>query len=549
MRKFFFLNLQLVFFFCLATLLGLFIFLPSPVRAFTVSAEQVKVNDPGFSLNALNIDKEWGLTQANFPNAWDKTLGSTSTIVAIIDTGIDETHEDLQNVAFVPGFDFVKNQAIAPGTNSDDNGHGTLVAGVLGATPNNSKGIAGTNWFVSLMPVKALDNQGKGDSSTVAQAIIWASDHGAAIINLSLGGSGFEHDADLSKAVRYAFNQGAVIIAAAGNDTAGAPRDLDASPVFPVCNDNDQNMVIGVSAVDQNNVKPDFANYGKNCVDVVAPGKRILSTISIDPITRSSAQNGYAYVSGTSLAAAFVSGEAALIKSLYSAASNKQIRDRIIATAKSVDPQNLAQCGGRSCRGLLGAGLINASQSLDQNFPLPAVFEGDVVKAVGSTTLYWIYGGQKRPISPFVFNQRFIDLPVKIIPQEQLIKIPDGPYATPLEGTLVKVLNNPTVYLISSGLKLPITAQIFGQRGFNYADIKTVDVLEFSSWVSGKFLTPKEGTLVKAGNAQTLYWTAGGSLHPINMQFYKDRGLWIFPVINVTQKDFMSYNIGEAYIR
>jgi subtilisin family serine protease len=121
--------------------------------------------------------------------------------VAIIDTGVDETHQDLKGINFVPGFDFINNRAIAPGTDSDDNGHGTLVTGVLGATPNNGIGIAGTNWQISVMPVKALDSTGKGDADTLAEAIVWATDHGAQFLNLSVGGVGFGHDTSLANAI------------------------------------------------------------------------------------------------------------------------------------------------------------------------------------------------------------------------------------------------------------------------------------------------------------------------------------------------------------
>lgn len=535
-----------------ASLLAVFViagFFNKHALAFKLEASQIITNDPGFTLNELNIDKQWGLVKANFPKAWEKTTGKKSTVIAVIDTGVDQNHEDLKTIDFVDGYDLINNHSLSYPTNSDDNGHGSLVAGVLAATANNGVGITGAVWDVLIMPVKALDKEGKGDSSTVSKAIIWAADNNADIINLSLGGVGFEQDADLAKAISYAFNKGALIVAASGNDSNANTKNLDQEPVFPVCNDNDQNMVIGVSAVDQNNLKPSFANYGKNCVDVVAPGKRILSSIGIDPITNRVAPSGYAYVSGTSFAAAFVSAQAALIKSLYPLATNTQIRDRIISTATQIDFLNLAGCGGHSCTGLLGAGLIDVSKSLEQNFPIPQVMEGDVVRAENDSKHYWIWGGQKRLISPFVFSQRFLNTPVKILSSDQLNNIQDGPFATPVEGTLIKTLNDPTVYIISSGLKLPITGQIFNHMGFSFSNVKVVDVVEAASWVRGKFLAPKEGTLVKPNNSNTLYWTIGGSLHPINWNFYLDRGLKVFPTIIVTSSDLMSYNIGESYIR
>ena len=177
---------------------------------------------------------------------------------------------------------------IEAGVNSDDNGHGTLIAGVLGATANNLSGVAGTNWRISLMPIKVLDQNGKGDTGLVAEGIIWAIDNGAQIINLSLGGIAFERDRILSEAISYAFKKNAVIVAAAGNDSNIESVNLDLKPVFPVCEDNGQNMIIGVGALDQNDLKTVFSNFGRNCIDVMAPGKESfpLSTTIRSPKSR-----------------------------------------------------------------------------------------------------------------------------------------------------------------------------------------------------------------------------------------------------------------------
>ena len=246
--------------------------------------------------------------------------------------------------------------------NSDENGHGTLVAGVIAATPNNFRGIAGAAFTVTLMPLKALDATGSGNSSDVAAAIVWAADHGANIINMSLGGVGFANDVVLSNAITYAFKKNIVIVAAVGNDVAVTGGDLDVAPVFPVCNDNGENMVIGVAATDVYDSKTVFSNYGKSCVDVTAPGKRILSTINYDPNTKQSTPSAYAYASGTSLAAPFVSAEAALLKAFNSNLSNKEIRDRIIQSATPIDNLNQTQCSGKACNGLIGFGRIDVME-------------------------------------------------------------------------------------------------------------------------------------------------------------------------------------------
>lgn len=508
----------------------------------------MSVTDPGFSQNPSDVDKQWGLLKAGFPSAWEKTVGSKANVVAVIDTGVDETHEDLQSINFVPGFDFVAKQNILPGSNSDDNGHGTIVTGILGATVNNSRGIAGTNWEVSIMPLKSLDSSGKGDVTSVAEAIVWATDHGAQLVNLSIGGIGFGHDTALANAISYAFIRNVLLVAAAGNDVSTTGHSLDLDPVFPICDDNNFNMIIGVAATDVNDIKPDFSNYGKNCIDVTAPGKRILSTINFDPITKKLSPNSYAYASGTSLAVPYVVGQAALIRALYPFATNLQIRDRIISTADPVDNLNLTQCGGSSCRGLLGTGRINVLKSLEtaiqKNYS-----EGDIIKIQDTGAVYEILGGQKRLISPFVLNQRFSQAEFKYMTSSQLAGVPDGPYVTPLDGTLVKFDESPAVYMISSGKKLPITYQVFVQKGLNFKDVNTLSFSELDSWVTGNLLPPQEGTLVKSSKNKTVYWVVGQALHPINYTFYVERGLNFFPIIVVSESDISNYPKGEAFIR
>jgi hypothetical protein len=503
-------------------------------------------NDPGFTSDGDNIDRQWGLIKADFVDAWKFTQGQPSVIVAVIDTGIDETHEDFENTHFVPGYNIVSSRTIRVGSNSDDNGHGTLVSGVIAATANNNIGIVGAAPNVSIMPVKALDLSGEGAATNISEAIIWATDHKANVINLSLGGHGFSHNKPLADAITYAFDHNVVIIAAAGNDVAITGGNLDKGPVFPVCNDNGKNMVIGVTATDVNDLKPEFANYGKACVDVSAPGRRILSTINKDPATGTKSPNSYAYASGTSLSVPFVSAQAALLKSLYPSASNKQIRDRIIGTAVNIDELNLSQCAQGSCRGLLGGGRIDAAASLKQQFP--SVTDGDVVQIANTNTFYYINGGKKQLISSFVKNQRFASQTPKVLSLKDLTDFPEGSYAEPLDGTLIKVADDPTIYYVEAGLRRAVTYQVFLQRGFNFNQVITLSNAEVFSWVLGSFLTPPDGTLVRSAKNPTVYWSVGGVLHPINYQFYVTRGLNVFPVVYMSDNDINAFPKGEAYM-
>lgn len=504
-------------------------------------------NDPGYTANAENIDKQWGLPKAQFPKAWRKTTGSTDVVVAVIDTGIDASHEDFDETAFVRGYDFVNDKIIRPGANSDDNGHGTLVAGVIAATPNNKIGITGASPSVSLMSVKALNARGSGSASRIAQAIVWAADNGADVINMSLGGIGFAHDSTLANAIEYAFSKNVVILSAAGNDVAITGGNLDKEPVFPICNDKDQNMVIGVTASDVKDLKPDFANFGKACVDVTAPGRRILSTINYDPATGRLAPDSYAYASGTSLAVPFVSAQAALLRTLYPTASNRQVRDRIIGTADQIDRLNLVQCGGESCRGYLGNGRINAAASLEKE--LDGIDDGDVVSIIdGRNEVYLINGGRRQRISAFVQSQRFYSVTPRSVYFSEIENYPEGTFATPVDGTLVKAPDSPTVYYIADGLRLPVTGPVFKSREFVFQNVFTLNSHEVNSWVVGSFLPPQDGTLVRTRGNPTIYLVINEILHPVNAGYYQQRGLNALPILIMPDADLQGFPKGESLI-
>jgi hypothetical protein len=511
--------------------------------------QNVVTNDPGFTSFAANPEKQWSIPKTGFDSAWIKTLGSKKNIIAIIDTGVDATHEDLKTINYVPGLDFFTKKSIIGNVNSDDNGHGTIIAGILGATVNNSIGISGLNWDISIMPLKALDAEGKGDSAKIIEAIIWATDHGAKFINLSIGGIGLGHDTALASAISYAFNKDVIIVAAAGNDNNSIGSDLDTKPVFPICDDNDQNMVIGVTAVDINDKKPDFANYGQNCIDVSAPGKRILSTINFDPITKKYSPNSYVFASGTSLAVPFVIAQAALIKALYPNATNKQIRDTIISSADLIDNENLTECLGASCKSKIGSGRINVQRSLDKGIILSIAKEGDLVKIEHTGLFYFIQGGQKRPVSPFVYNQRFINLEFKTLTEAQIESAPLGSYASPAEGTLVRLDKDKNIYIIDKGQKRLVTSQIFKLRNFKDKNVSVVSFLEFNSWVTGNYYPPKDGTIVTGYKNKNYYWVIGEVLHPMNSAFIADRGLKRYSAVRFSDIDINNLPKGEPYIR
>lgn len=273
------------------------------------------------------------------PAAWEETTGAESVTVAVLDSGVDLTHPDLKDNIKNSGRDFVNNDFDA----SDDFVHGTLVAGIIAASTDNGEGIAGVAWKCKILPVKVLNDAGTGTTDKIAQAVIWAADNGASIINMSLGGPA--GDETLRSALRYAYEKGVTLVAAAGNA---------AGPVyFPAAYDN---YVFAVAATDYNDVRASFSNIGAE-IDAAAPGVRILSTVPTWFFGPSSLPYGYS--DGTSLAAPHVAGLAALIKSLKPSLTPAQIMNVIRFSADDVNSSGYA---GKD--EFLGYGRINLEKAL-----------------------------------------------------------------------------------------------------------------------------------------------------------------------------------------
>ncbi|MGC5019075.1 S8 family serine peptidase [Micromonospora sp. DT47] len=268
----------------------------------------VAPNDPGYVYG----DQSY-LNTVRLPQAWDRTKGSTSQIIAVVDTGVNTAHPDLTGRT-VAGYN-----AITPGTSpADNNGHGTMVAGIAAANTNNGIGVAGAAWTARIMPVKVLGSDGSGYDSDVAEGVSWAADHGARIINMSLGG---EYDSvALHDAIVYASGKGAVIVVAAGNDGDGRAQYPAAYP-----------EVISVAATDAAGKLTDFSSYG-DWIDVAAPGAGIVST---------GLGSDYYIGDGTSFSAPIVSGTAALVRTLYPSLTPAQVLDQIRKNARDAGPRGI----------------------------------------------------------------------------------------------------------------------------------------------------------------------------------------------------------------
>jgi subtilisin family serine protease len=258
-----------------------------------------------FALGTPNDEfwpQEWSEETTDVPRAWDLTTGSPSVAVAVLDTGVDPTQPDLAG-RVLPGFNFVDSDTSA----SDDNGHGTAVAGVIAAQGNDHIGTAGYCWQCRILPVKVLGSDGSGLDSNVAEGILWAVDQGAKVINASLGS--LTDDLTLAAAAKYAAEHNVLLVAAAGNDGSAT---LDYPAALP--------DVLSVSASDRNDQPYSFSNTG---AALAAPGENV--TTGLD--------GSYVSFLGTSSAAPVVSGIAALGFAAAPNATIAQIAQALETTA------------------------------------------------------------------------------------------------------------------------------------------------------------------------------------------------------------------------
>ena len=300
-------------------------------------------NEPSALFNDPAINQAWGLKKADAARAWTLTKGSRSVVVAVIDTGADVNHEDLKGniwnnpgemgkdslgrdksmngvdddhngyIDDVHGWNFVAGN----GKLSDNHGHGTHIAGIIGAEANNGKGIVGIAPEVSIMVLKYFDplSPGSDNLKNTIKSIHYAIENGAQIINYSGGGLEFsqeEHDA-----VELARKKGILFVAAAGNERANS----DKIPYYPA--DYGLDNLISVTAFNPSQEVLSSSNWGVVSVDIAAPGQNILSTLP---------GNSYGFMTGTSQATAFVTGAAALVMAHKTGFKYSDVKKYILST-------------------------------------------------------------------------------------------------------------------------------------------------------------------------------------------------------------------------
>ncbi len=293
--------------------------------------------EPNYRVHMLQVPndpfyaREYWTRSVDLEPAWDITTGSPNVVIGVVDSGVYADHPDLQG-RLLPGFNFVDNS-----TNPKDDSpsqHGTIVSVLAAGRGNDGSGEAGVAWDVKVLPVKVIDSEGNGNSSVVANGIRWAADHGATVINLSIGGP--DYSQAVAREIGYARSKNITVVAAAGNE----PTERD----YPA---DDQN-VITVGASDENNNPADFTSV-VNKVDVAAPGAKIalyLPEKSTD-----------LYVtSGTSFSAPIVTGIVALMQSVKPGLRQEEALAALKNTAHDIGtPGPDAQSG---------AGLVDAARAI-----------------------------------------------------------------------------------------------------------------------------------------------------------------------------------------
>jgi serine protease len=289
---------------------------------------------------------QWHMRQIGMPAAWKQGNGK-GAVVAVIDTGVTKVG-DLANTKFVAGYNFVANNANA----ADDHGHGTHVAGTIAESTNNKLGVAGVAYGATIMPLKVLSAQGSGSMGGISQSIRWAADHGANVINMSLGGG--RSMAPMAKAIKYAHDKGVVVVAAAGNDGHGR---VSYPARYP--------GVLAVAATQQDEATTFYSNWGPE-VDLAAPGGN----------TRGNAQGGvlqhtivpgdtkrtdYLWFMGTSMASPHVAGVAALVVGA-GVTKPAAVEEILLSTARK--PAGRDSAAGARVDDHYGAGIVDAAAAL-----------------------------------------------------------------------------------------------------------------------------------------------------------------------------------------
>jgi len=514
---------------------------------------EVEFAEPNYELAAMAIpndpqySQQWALPKIRLPQAWAITKGSANITIAVIDTGVDWDHPDLANniwlnsdevadgtdsdgngyVDDVRGWDFTTATNCYPGDDCDgvtDNnpmdfqGHGTAVSGVASAVTNNSVGIAGAGWQSKIMAVRAgfaraKDGRGTLYVSDAANAIRYAADNGANIINMSWGGIA---SSTVRSAVNYAFNKGCLMVAAAGNSGSR-------TKFYPAARDN----VLAVGGTTGSDQRWSSSSYG-SWVNISAPAKNIRTTAFND---------SYTTASGTSLAAPLISGVAALVKAHKPSLDRRAIAKQLITYASQIKSLGI---GNR----------INAQMSLWSPRRHP---NGTLIRQQGKASVYLIENGKRKGIpSATIFRNRYYWRDVITVSKSEKNSYQYGGVVGFKEGTLVRAKGRGTVYIVENnrlrGFRNAKTFRKFGYRWKNI--IAEKGRILFHCHKKGRPISAREnypdGSLIRRKGQATVYVIKDNKKWSVSSSVFSS---WKFrwrDIINLSRSRFNRLAMGGS---
>jgi len=335
------------------------------ISSYNISSDKVIAE---FSGSDPLYGQQWALKKIRANQVWEEGISGQGVTVAVLDTGIDYNCPDFSDSTqsnIVAGYNAITRSTTKEST-QDDHGHGTSVAGVIAAL-NNDSGVVGIAYNAKIMPVKVMDKDGEGEDDIIADGIVWAANHGAKIINLSIGSE--TENKILDDALAYARSKGCLLVGASGNKEENGTNGIS----FPAANPN----VLAVTSIDIYDRISDFALTGPE-VQLTAPGERIITDIW------SRLKSGVGTTSGTSIAAPFVSGTAALLWSEFPYLKADDIHRSMISSA-----YDLGTLGQDKDYGYGRLDAYRALKSLEEQkiFSSPASFgwEGGKIMLAGSS--------------------------------------------------------------------------------------------------------------------------------------------------------------------